>query len=212
MAMSYSTLTGDKTTAGSIKSWAMRSTVESETVVEEAEAWIYRRLRVREMQTVDTSQSLAANAESLALPSRYLGTVTFMLTSPGRYRLHQMNVLDVERRRPYNSSGVLQVGLPTLFYTDATNMYFNVKSDRTYTTRHVYWQQPAALSASNETNFVTMKYPRLMRCACMMMASEFLKDYAAMERWEVKATREIAEIDIENDTNLSGFEPFAGTE
>lgn len=40
----------------------------------------------------------------------------------------------------------------------------------------LYYQQPALLSASNTTNFLTVKYPRLLRAAAMVSAAEFMDD------------------------------------
>lgn len=212
MAMTFTSLTGSKSTTGSIKAWTMKSTVESETVLEEAESWIYRRLRVRDMRQVDTSSTIASGADYISTPTGYLGTITLTITSPGRYRLHHMTVQNVEERRPYNSSGAIQAGLPTMFYEDGSSLYFNVKADRAYTLRHVYWKQPTALSSSNTTNFLTSRYPRLLRCACMGFASEFLKDYNAMDGWLVKAQAEIDEINAEQDMNMGSFEPYAMVE
>lgn len=207
MAMSFTSLTAASSTSGSIKNWANKSTIESTTVLEEAEAWIYRRLRVRDMRNVDTSNSIASGDDTLTLPTGYLGTIALSITSPGRYRLHPMTIDDIEIRRPYNSSGAIQAGLPVMFYEDGTKLYFNVKADRAYTTRWVYWKQPTALSASNETNFLTTRYPRLVRCACMAFASEFLKDYKAMNDWLAKAQNELDEINIESDMNMGAIEP-----
>ena len=51
MPMNYSDLVATKTTAGSIKQWLNHDGVPSTTILEEAEAWVYQRLRIRQMIT-----------------------------------------------------------------------------------------------------------------------------------------------------------------
>jgi hypothetical protein len=40
----------------------------------------------------------------------------------------------------------------------------------------LYFQQPALLSTTNETNFLTTYYPRLLRVATMLEATEWVKE------------------------------------
>jgi len=66
----------------------------------------------------------------------------------------------------------------------------------------IYYQQLAALSSSGD-NFLTTMYPRLMRCACMAAASEFVKDSGQgnFDRtyWENEAEKEIMMAQAESD-------------
>lgn len=195
----YTTLVADRDTDGSIKNWINKSTIPSTTVLEEAESWIYRRLRVRDMLSVDTSNTIASGEDTLALPTGYLGIRVFMLTSPSRRMLRSTTEAEVETLRPYSSAGVVQSSVPGAFYADGSNFHFNCKADRAYTTRLVIYKQPTALSGSNLTNFLTSRYPRLLRCACLAFASEFLKNTKTMNDWLAKAQAEIDEINIEND-------------
>ena len=48
--------------------------------------------------------------------------------------------------------------------------------DQAYPYRISYYARPAALAAGNTTNFITTDAPRLLRCACMLIAVEFEKE------------------------------------
>jgi hypothetical protein len=73
----------------------------------------------------------------------------------------------------------------------------------------IYYAQPAPLSSSL-TNFITNLYPRLMRCACMTQASEFMKDVGAgqIDRtyWEQAALAEIQFAQTESDRTMRASE------
>src|SRR3990167_7987443 len=66
--MNYTTLTAAKTTSGSLANWVNRGDLATSAILTEAEAWIYQRLRVREM-TTDEAFTFAISTSSTALSS-----------------------------------------------------------------------------------------------------------------------------------------------
>ena len=53
---------------------------------------------------------------------------------------------------------------------------FDVAFDTQSTCKLLYYRQPLLLSVSNPTNFLTNRYPKLLRVACMAAAAEYMKD------------------------------------
>lgn len=174
MAQSYSQLVGDKDTAGSIKSWVNDSTIPAGEILSEAEAWIYQRLRVREMQEVNAAFAFAASASSASLPTGFLDHIEFVPDGwgiPLRY-VSEVNFFAGAK----DETGAMNTGDPSKWTVIGTTAYVDVACTSTFSGTLTYYKTPTALSLSNETNFLTTRYPTLVRRACMAFAFEFKKD------------------------------------
>lgn len=197
MAMSYTTLTGAKTVDGSIRSWLSRATVPSTEVLTEAEAWIYQRLRVREM-LFSTTGTLAENADTLALPAGYLETTALTFTNPrGKSNWCTPEVFAREKI-VYLADGTKATGWPTWFTDLATQLEFNVKASQAFAYRWMGYAQPTALSASNQTNFLTQRFPTLLRSACLMIACEFERMWEDRDKYRAEAEYWLGEAQAAN--------------
>lgn len=178
MAMTYDMLIGAKGTAGSIATWINSSTIQNDMpqIVAEAESWIYRRLRHWKMLTDPQSGTMTIGNDYITSPSDLLEP--FLLWTTGIYFqfLEMRTTQDVIASWSYDGSGARVPQQPMLYYQGQGTLRFDSPPDRAYTYNLIYFQQPAPLSVSNETNFLTATYPRLMRVACMAAASEWMKD------------------------------------
>lgn len=173
MAINYTTLTGVKTTAGSIANWVNRSDLPTDNILLEAEAWIYQNLRVREMVARDTAFQFDSAAQSEALPSGFLDPIAF--TPHGYYEpLPFVHEDKLEELR--DADGALESGTPSRWTIIGTTAYVDVSCSANFAGVLSYFKQPDALSGSNETNFLTTRYPSLLRMACMAHAYEHMKD------------------------------------
>ena len=74
-----------------------------------------------------------------------------------------------------------------------------------------YFQSLPLLSATNQTNFLTNRYPQLMRAACMTSAADFMKDDTEYQKGLTKLGALIAVIGGENDMLYRGAEIDAET-
>lgn len=196
--MDYTTLVADRDTAGSIKNWVSNSTIPSTTVLSEAEDWIYRRLRVRNMLAVDEGTMSTSNAY-VALPTGFLASRSFWYSGTDKAELEHKTLTDIEAARTYDGAGVLASGKPNQFWVDGTNAYFSLTPDQAYSYRWWFYKQLDALSASNETNFLTDRHPRLLRCACLAFANEFMKQDGDKLYWLRLAEGEIEAVHREDD-------------
>jgi len=202
--MNYTTLVADATTAGSIKYAINYTRIDSAGILTDAQAWIYRKLRTFDMiATADVS--IASGATTADFPADYLDPMH--LGIPGVVPRIQLKEQEWFRTfLGWDSSAVLPEGPPTFWTNIARAIQFNTKADQAYTAKMVYFARPAALSVSNETNWLTDKYPSLLHRVCLMFAAEARKEYDAMDRAEARAMKEIEEIRVESDLALRGVE------
>jgi hypothetical protein len=146
-AMSYTTLVGDKNTAGSIARWVNYSKLDADQILQEAQSLLYSMLRTREMRT-HFSFDLAVGSSQVALPSGFLDPVgkIHMLATGAKIEQRYQNF--IQRRRTYtettgslgtnpfttaNGSTIVSVNLPnhgfaqgSTFFTAGANAFNGV--------------------------------------------------------------------------------------
>lgn len=196
MAMSYTTLTGAKTVEGSIKYFVNHSEVPSASILESAQAMIYSKLRTREMKELLQNVSIAAGASTITLPTRFQDPISLWLDREYRSRLYVLDEEHFEQRVSRDDAGLLYEGTPTLCTIDSTAIYLDTRADREYYYRMWYFRTPAALSGSNETNWLTERYPNLLEAACKFYAYQHREDSENAMRW---AEMMQASIQLAND-------------
>lgn len=70
----------------------------------------------------------------------------------------------------------------------------------------MYYQSLALLSSTNLTNFLTNRYPQLVRVACLTAAADFMKDDFEYAKNMKALTALVGSIAIENDMSYRGLE------
>lgn len=191
----WTTLTAAKTTAGSIANWVNRSDLPTTEILVEAEAFIYERLRVREMTAVATF-TFSDGASSGALPSDFLDPLEFLpyeWSDPLPF-VHEQKLGAVR-----DADGNLEVGTPSRWTIIGVTAHVDVECDADFSGKLMYYARPAALSADNTTNFITTRYPTLLRMACMHKAFEHMKDWNSAAQYMQLAEAKMAEAAITND-------------
>lgn len=172
MAYNWTTLTAAKTTLGSIANWVNRTDLPTDNILLEAEAKIYERLRVREMQVI-TTLTVAADENSVSLPSDFLDPIEWR---PYGWSQPILFVTEGTLEAHRDDSGALFEGTPSRWSIVGETAYVDVSCSEAFSGKLMYYKRPAALSASNETNFLTIRYPSLVRTACLAAAYEHMKD------------------------------------
>lgn len=195
MAYNWTTLTAAKTTLGSIANWVNRSDLPTTNILIEAEAKIYERMRVREMQSVSTL-TIAADANSASLPSDFLDPIEWRPYGWGEPILF-VNEGSLEAYR--DSEGALSEGTPTRWSILGETAYVDVSCSTAFSGKLMYYKRPTALSGSNETNFLTIRYPSLLRVACLALAYEHMKDMGNANTYMQMLEMKIAEANATND-------------
>lgn len=215
--MDYNTLIASKDTPGSIAAWINHSAVvaAAPTIIDEAQSWIYRRMRNWRMKTSVATNTMTLSSAVLALPGDYLEDVDFIITGTAYGRITRKPDKEVRSRYAFDGTGARVPGKPQVFYNDQSNFVFDSPADQSYSYDLLYFQQPLALSTLTSgtttaqglsTNFLTQFYPRLMRCACMAAASEFMKDMGQgnydRTYWDQLAQGEIDIANQESDRSV----------
>ena len=203
MAVTYTVLTAAKTTSGSLANWVNRSDLATENIVLEAEAWIYERLRVREMIADEAvTFSSAASSKALStLAATFLDPIQFVpytWGSPLEY------VSETMFRPSRNTSGTLDSAAePSVWTIIGATAHLDVLLSANFSGRMMYYARPAALS-STETNFLTVRYPTLLRYALMGKAYDHMKDTQRSLEYLQKAEVAIAEAARTNEMYRRG--------
>ena len=201
MAMNYTSLIADKSTSGSIKSWVNYSKLDAESVLEDAEALLYQRLRVREMRASENIP-VAIGDDSEALPAGFLDPIITRDITNGFNLLHRSEE-ELENMRSW-LSGSLVSGDPSYFAIFDEAFNFDVKTTTAFTIRCVFYKTPTNLGASNTTNFMTSRYPHVLRAACLASAARYMNEDTAYAREERKLFALIDEINIADEFSRHG--------
>lgn len=207
MAMTYNTLIAASSVDGSIANWVNHGSAQAvaDTIVTEAESYIYRRLRVWQMIKTQTGVSMSLSNQFVVFPSDYLEDRILMIVGENYKRVVRKTPEEVWANYVYDGNGNPVPCQPSFYYSDAVNLNFDTIPDQTYPYQLLYYAQPAPLSTS-QTNFITATYPRLMRCAIMIGACEFMKDSGAgnydRTYWQQQADMEITVAQIESDRSV----------
>lgn len=205
----YNTLIG--TSAGSISDWMNSTTLSSAspTIVNEAQSDIYRRLRHWQMLT-STNGTMTTSQATMPVPGDYLQEKLFWITGTSFQKMTRKPAQEVIQNYSYDGSGNRVVTQPQIYFNDKSNFQFDVPSDKPYPFLMYYYQQLSPLSTTNTTNFLTETYPRLMRAACMVAASEYMKDAGVgnFDRtyWEQIKEMELDKAQQESDTHERSIE------
>jgi hypothetical protein len=67
-------------------------------------------------------------------------------------------------------------GSPSCWGVWDEQINFDTAFDQAAVCKLPYFRQPLLLSASNQSNFLTNRYPNLLRVACLASAAQFMKD------------------------------------
>lgn len=198
----YNTLVASKATAGSIKHALNSDAIPVTTIVSDAEQEIFRRLRVREMLAT-TTNTMATGTDTLSLPTGYIAARSIVYTGThAGTPLDRKQAEDVEAGYQYDSAGDRVQEKPDGFYVLPDTVQLNKTPDQAYPYRMLYWKQPDTLSTSNASNFLTTKFPRLLRAMCMAYGNEWLKNATEREWWLRVAGEMIETLNAEADMEM----------
>lgn len=199
--MTWTVLTSDKDTAGSIKRWVNDNTIDPEEIIAEAESWLCQRMRVRRMQVRMDDLALLTGESSINLAidvPDFLDPVNLWLTGDSRPLSYQHED-KLEAFRQVDSAGVLGIAAPTIYTIIGETLYFDAASDADYLMIFVYYGQPIVLSASNQTNIFTTKYRPMFKKVLMGQAYLFMKDEQRGGAMLASAGEDIQQINVFDD-------------
>lgn len=148
------------------------------------EARFNRTLRLRAMETLDTTVSTVGGTSTIALPTGYVQMRDFHLTTSP---LTQLQYLAPEMMVRLNA-GSLQ-GKPLTYTIIADTIRLGPTPDSAYTTSMLYYKTFDALSAIAPTNWVIINAPDVYLYGTLLEAEPFLMNDARTQLW-AEALRE----------------------
>jgi hypothetical protein len=129
-------------------------------------------LRVRAMET---SADLTINAQSVALPTRYLGIRRQYISGDTGGKINMVS----PDRFWGKYSGPAWTGIPLEFTIEGDNVLFGPAPSGTFTGKMLYWQKFAALSADADTNWLLTNAPGAYLQGALIELYDYLKDFEA---------------------------------
>lgn len=204
--MRYATLIADKTTSGSIRRWVGHTDLDVETILEDAQAHLCRALRVREMREEHTA-TIPQGSAAAPLPPRFLDPISVHLRNGTQ--LHQFAAdVDLARMRAFrpieSGNALVSVEFPQFYGLWDQHIIVDGRVKNDTLLYMIYNARPEALSASVDTNWLTDRYPHLMRRAILYYAYDFRHDYEKADRQLAVLTDEIRQTMIENELSRRG--------
>lgn len=140
------------------------------------------------------------------------GTAVFHLTSLSNTFLDPIRLRPFEWGRnltyvhedqllTYRDSGGLltEAETPTHWTIRGEDIYVDVDLTENFGCHMTYYFQPEGLSVTNETNFITIRYPTMLRYACLAFAYEHMKDSALAQNYFGMAMNKIMEANTTNE-------------
>jgi hypothetical protein len=97
-------------------------------------------------------------------------------------------------------------GFPDWFGIWNETVYFDTAFTQQTLGVMQYYRSLPLLSASNESNFLTNRYPQLMRTSCQAAAADFMKDNVEYQKCVQRLQGLVQQISIENDGYMRGME------
>lgn len=105
----------------------------------------------------------------------------------------------------YSGSRLIK-SIPTKWSIFDEKVKFDSAFDTATTFKHLYYRRPLYLSEDAPTNWLTDRYPMLLRKACMAAAADFMKDDVEYEKNITALNALIATTAAENDLVYRGAE------
>lgn len=102
------------------------------------------------------------------------------------------------------TGNALVTGSPSRWSVFDECVQFDSALDQPMAAKLLYYRSPALLSATNLTNWVTDRYPALMRVACLASAAKYMKDTSEYQKNLTDLTNLVGATAAENDLIYRG--------
>ena len=179
-------------------------TSEIDDFIDLTEADFNRRLRIRAMETVNTSFTI--DAETEALPTGFLQVRSFILTSTTPDRT-------LELLSPFHQASLSAndtTGTPRTYSIEGSNFRFAPAPDTSYTATLVYYKAFDSLDGSTATNYILTNHPAVYLYGSLYHASNFIRgiDPQTVEQWKGLFVEGINQIKLKDDGDKYNGSPL----
>ena len=150
------------------------------------EARFNRSLRIRAMETLDTSVSTVAGTKTIALPTGYVQMRDIHITGDPLVQLQYVTPEIMNRIHAGSVSG-----RPEVYTIIGENIVLGPTPDAVYSTSMLYYKTFDALSDSSPTNWVITNAPDVYLYGTLLEAEPFLMNDARVQLWATALTESI---------------------
>ncbi|BAQ89346.1 conserved protein of unknown function [uncultured Mediterranean phage uvMED] len=174
-------------------------TSEIDDFIDLTEADFNRRLRIRAMETVNTSFTI--DAETEALPTGFLQVRSFILTSTTPDRT-------LELLSPFHQASLSAndtTGTPRTYSIEGTNFRFQPIPGTAVTARLTFYKAFDAIDSSTTTNHILTNHPDVYLYGALYFASTFLRGMDQQSVAQFKAQYEGAIKQVEDADDLDKY-------
>ena len=164
-----------------IASYLNRTDLSSflDTFIDLAESRMARDLRLREMETIDTSITTVSGTQSYNLPTGYLEMRYVALqTSPYTFLTY---LAPPDFMRVYNAGE--GSGSPSHYTIIGSQIHLGKMPDSAKVLDLGFFKRPTSLSSSNTTNDILTNFPDLYLYACLAESEPFLMNDERLKVW-----------------------------
>lgn len=150
------------------------------TFIDLAEAEFQRKIRHWRMEETYTANTTSGTS-TVALPSDWLQTVRFSVTTTSETVLEPINAGNLLRRRQ-NSSGA--TGRPEYYALVDNAFELHPTPDDTYALKLIYFERIPVLADDNTTNWLLDNHPDVYLYGALAHSAPYLKDDPRIELWK----------------------------
>jgi len=178
--------------SSAVASWLHRSdlTFIIPDFITLAERRIYRRLRVREMETIATVTS--TGTATVSLPSSYLEGKRLFMNGSTKTELSYIPPEDFYARY----MGSTTTSTPEAFTIEGENLVIGGTPASGLTFDFLYYKQPAALSTTNHSLFTNN--PDVFLFGSLIEAQPYLKDEKRFPLWEQRFQQALQDMEAKD--------------
>ena len=180
------------TLVAAVGDWLDRDDIDSgiSNMIALMEARLYRRVRLRGMES---ALSVAIASGVAALPSDFIGLKTAYLSTDPVRALDVKSAQFIYKNYPTRSAD----SRPSFVAAEGDNLIFGPYPDSAYTVTGQYYARPTALSTSNETNFLTEKWPDLLLYGTLVHSALYLGQDSRVQAWEAAYEDSVREVELD---------------
>ena len=161
------------------------------------EARFNRSLRIRAMETIDTSVSTVAGTKTIALPTGYVQMRDIHITGNPIVQLQYVTPEIMNRIHAGSNTGK-----PTVYTVIGDNISLGPTPDAVYSTSMLYYKTFDALSDSSPTNWVITNAPDVYLYGTLLEAEPFLMNDARVQLWSTALTESINKLQEQDNKDV----------
>ena len=179
-------------------------TSEIDDFIDLTEADFNRRLRVRNMETVDAA--FTVDSETEALPTGFLQVRSFFISTGGGKK--PLDFLTPHHQ--YDTAGGSRSGTPRAYSIEGTNFRFSPAPDTSYTANLVFYKAFDSIDGTTTTNHILTNHPDVYLYGALYFASTFIRgmDPTTIQQFKAQYETALQQVEMADDKDKYNGTPL----